>query len=100
MATETGEDADAAFDVRCFLLKQELARQAQCADNPDTECDDAEVTAFLKLLGVLRINARRQYPRQAQQSECCGRQRVIHRARRRCGGVELYPASRVRAMLA
>ena len=70
MATETGKDADAAFDSGVVvLLKQELARQAQCADNPDTECDDAEVTAFLKLLGVYYPDKRStpQYPRQAQQ---------------------------------
>ena len=37
MATETGKDADAAFDAGVVvLLKQELEKQAQCADNPDT----------------------------------------------------------------
>ena len=70
MATETGKDADAAFDAGVVvLLKQELERQVQCADNPDTECDDAELTAFLKLLGVYYPDKRStpNYPRQAQQ---------------------------------
>ena len=70
MATETGKAADAAFDAGVVvLLKQELARQAQCADNPDIECNDAEVAAFLKLLDVYYPDKRStpNYPRQAQQ---------------------------------
>ena len=36
-APETGKHADATFDAGVvFLLKQKLASQAQCADNPIT----------------------------------------------------------------
>lgn len=70
MATETGKDVDAAFDTGVVvLLKQELARQAQCPDNLDAECNVAEVTAFLKLLGLYYPHERStpRYPGQAQQ---------------------------------
>ena len=70
MATETGRDVDAAFDTGVVvLLKQELARQAQCSGNLGAECNAAEVTAFLKLLGLYYTDERStpKYPRQAHQ---------------------------------
>ena len=53
VAAQAGGQNSPAFEAGItLLLKQELAKQADCANNDPSVCDDSEVVAFLKILGL------------------------------------------------
>ena len=53
IATYGADQNSPAFEAGItVLLKQELAKQAVCANTKPSVCDDSEVVAFLKILGL------------------------------------------------
>lgn len=53
VAAHAADQNSPAFEAGItVLLKQELAKQADCANNEPSVCDDSEVVAFLKILGL------------------------------------------------
>ena len=53
VVADTIDQNSSAFEAGItVLLKQELAKQADCANNEPSVCDDSEVVAFLKILGL------------------------------------------------
>ena len=53
VAASTSDQNSSAFEAGIIvLLRQELVKQADCENNQQSECDDSEVVAFLKILGL------------------------------------------------